>query len=153
MVDWLDMMERVGISGDMSNSNIPYNSINSLAIDSLGNTWIATGNYYDNSGAGLAVFKEGGILGFPAIEETLIAQPKVYPQPAKDRVTIEFKNLTTNDVVIDLIDISGRSIKTEQRTFDNRIELMWDPSNRPSGMYLLHIKSPDKSQVVKLQIK
>jgi ABC-type taurine transport system substrate-binding protein len=73
-----------------------------------------------------------------------IAYLKVYPNPAKDFITIEYN--TSNDKiqgVIEIIDESGRKVynKNLGRQFD---QIILDTRNFKSGSYIIRLASGDK---------
>ena len=70
----------------------------------------------------------------------------IYPNPAKDKVTIT--TVISEDISIVLYDITGKLILTNEATFNNQTDL--DISAMNSGVYFMHLTSGNKKYVHKL---
>jgi hypothetical protein len=68
-----------------------------------------------------------------------------YPNPFISRTTISFDMLKTANVEISVFDINGRMV-AELLSYQfnrGRYNVVWDASNKPSGVYLVRMKSDD----------
>jgi uncharacterized repeat protein (TIGR03803 family) len=73
---------------------------------------------------------------------------KMYPNPARDQVTIQMKNSSVNKVSIELMDLTGRSVYTDdavQVNSENSFSL--NIANITQGVYLLKITTLQTNSV------
>jgi len=78
----------------------------------------------------------------------------IYPNPAKDILTINFKTIDSDEVSISIQTISGVKILSRQITFvDKLYRHTFDVSELSKGIYLLNIESENGSMVRKLIIE
>ena len=78
----------------------------------------------------------------------------IYPNPADDKITIQYKIESISSLEINLFNSPGQLIL--QKTFtapekENKIEIKLD--NYPEGLYVINFKYADKSYFQKLVIK
>ncbi len=73
---------------------------------------------------------------------------KMYPNPTKGLVTIEFNSTNIYDVDLSVLDITGKLILQKQYSAAERIS--FDMSNQVSGMYFVKLGIDDKQIVKKL---
>jgi hypothetical protein len=82
------------------------------------------------------------------------ASYSVYPNPTSDIVNISFDLLQSNQVSVQILDITGKLVKeTESRQFNtgaNKIEL--GTSELPQGMYFVQILTPESTLSTRLVI-
>ena len=85
------------------------------------------------------------------------AEVRIYPNPFKSSVRIRYELLTAEQVSIEILDMSGRSIKkwpTEKRS-PGSYEVLWQPGDAgqavPSGTYICRIQT-SKGTVSKMMI-
>ena len=82
------------------------------------------------------------------------ANYSVYPNPTSDIVNISFDLLQSNQVSVQILDITGKLVKeTESRQFNtgaNKIEL--GTSELPQGMYFVQILTPESTLSTRLVI-
>jgi len=79
-----------------------------------------------------------------SIEDFAISQLALFPNPVSDRLHLSFYLQQTSDVSIQLIDIRGAILRTEQvngQTGKN--ELIWDMTHYAAGIYSLVIRTND----------
>lgn len=106
-----------------------------------GNTLInPCGNEFTNFDNGILIISKGQ---FTALEESV--NPKlisVYPNPTKDKITIEFEEDETPELCT-LFDMQGRELKSVvPQSFKTELDI----SSFSKGVYLLEIKSAGLSQ-------
>jgi hypothetical protein len=73
---------------------------------------------------------------------------KMYPNPTKGLVTVEFNSTNIYDVDLSVLDITGKLILRKQYSAAERIS--FDMSNQVSGMYFVKLGIDDKQIVKKL---
>jgi hypothetical protein len=66
----------------------------------------------------------------------------VYPNPFKNRITINFSELVPGDMTIDLYNMFG-VITHKYRVKDTPLTMSYDFGELPSGSYVLQIKAPN----------
>lgn len=81
------------------------------------------------------------------------SKPAVYPNPGTREVFVRIKGNNTSEVLIEIFNLQGLKIyseKTNNLKDDGLISI--DVSNLKTGMYLLHVRYPDRipGQVFKL---
>ena len=66
----------------------------------------------------------------------------VYPNPASDRVSIGFRNNTSQRISIDLLDLTGRVVEhIDSRNLSTGIQTIdWNSSNTTTGTYLVRVQ-------------
>ncbi|WP_163322670.1 T9SS type A sorting domain-containing protein [Draconibacterium mangrovi] len=87
------------------------------------------------------------IFNVTSVREQQLSSFILYPNPASDRVTLEFHEFITN-VEVRMIDISGKTRSVRQTNRGNRTEL--DISDLPQGLYFVHVQDGDELQIRKL---
>lgn len=72
-------------------------------------------------------------------------QPAVYPNPGTREVFIRINGNVTSEVLIEIFDLQGSKIYSERKNnlMDDQL-ITIDVSNLKTGMYLLHVKYPDR---------
>jgi len=123
---------------DSSNSGFPNDWIESLAIDDQGNKWFTTGN------SGVVVFNENGIT--TGLNDNMSVVPddfKVYPNPAKDLITIEGLQAGT----LSIFNLTGELIKNYKLSGTTT---QIDVSSLPAGVYTIRAMAKDKLAVKKI---
>lgn len=65
----------------------------------------------------------------------------VYPNPAKDKLNVYFKDVSNETVRINLIDASGRTVKTQQHNFTMNSNLQIDLGNVAKGVYTVELST------------
>ena len=74
---------------------------------------------------------------------------RLYPNPAKERITIEMDNMDLSSTMVSIIDLSGR-IMYNRQAVNSRSEI--DLSGLESGMYYVSVRSGDTLLNQKLYI-
>ena len=80
-----------------------------------------------------------------SIEEQLVSDFNVYPNPANELIRISASLSQESDVVLELINILGQVKKTEQLNRVKELNHDWDVSKLPAGNYTLRISSKEGS--------
>jgi len=77
-----------------------------------------------------------------------------YPNPFNAQTTISYSLPTQSDVTIDIFDILGRKIETiaEGLRPAGDHQVIWDASDRSSGIYFYRIKAGDKAETKKMTL-
>lgn len=120
-------------------SQIRLKGLSVVVTDNTGNTTTAfkTVTYRDELGVGLRSNEEvnDGII----LSEDLTTS--VFPNPAKDRLTVGINGENTEGVSIELIDGQGKVISTPVNVFSENRQVLteFDTQRISSGLYLLKI--------------
>jgi len=92
-----------------------------------------------------------GLGIFDNAESNLTAQ--VYPNPAINEVTIQFFSANKNYVNINILDVTGRVLKTQKMDANNfETQAILDISNLENGYYLVEINNGIESYTSKLNV-
>ncbi|WP_298761325.1 T9SS type A sorting domain-containing protein [uncultured Psychroserpens sp.] len=86
-----------------------------------------------------------------SVSEVEVTSFDLFPNPAKDKVTIRLNSNAYGNVTANVIDIQGKQILEEQISEGNSMDL--DTSNLQSGMYFVKVNTDRKSIVKKLIIE
>ena len=125
--------------GSFTGTNLPS------ALQSTGNAmllYFVTGTSGVSSGWKVSYYKNSG-LGYDDIKDA--SGLKIYPNPANDKLKIEFDGIGTQEVVLQLMDNQGRIIKNiKQTTFADSHVLSLDISDLSSGYYFLRFIGNNK---------
>lgn len=107
-------------------------------------------------GSNLAVDNIKVVEGTTGINEYTLNSLKatVYPNPATDKVFVNF-NLTGNAKVnIRIMDVTGREVMNlKENAFNGSNSLIVDVSGLNKGMYVMHTATSNKSNVTKLIVR
>jgi len=132
------------------NSELPFDNIWMIKIDNLENIW------FISEWEGIAVYRQGGVIfSNDGLFENEITTHNilVYPNPSNKKFNIEFNSSLTEDVLINVYDLSGRIIFNKYYKASigvNKIEI--DASYFNQGVYILNIKSQENLYKEKLII-
>jgi ligand-binding sensor domain-containing protein len=129
-----------------SNSGLLSRHIMSLEIDILGNMWIGTAD------TGLIAYHEGGVVGMiedrESKNEDRFALKNAYPNPFSSEINIGIVLNEDEDILIHIIDMSGRKIKILHEGLITAGEylLSWDGKDEkgvecPAGIYLVRYQA------------
>lgn len=87
------------------------------------------------------------------IAHAIFTPLKAYPNPFKDRVTVNFTLPETQPAEVKVYDIQGREIITlfqGEAKANQKYEVEWQADAKPSGIYLLQLQTPTHRQHQKL---
>ena len=142
------IVDEVHYSEDWAfSSGVSMEIHNPMLDNSLINNWFSSTIVYGSGDLGSPGIAFDGTLEskdisvYPSTFEII----SLYPNPFNHHVSIKFKNQAEGNLMIEVIDISGRNICT---LMDNIVgagehEIIWDAGAQSSGIYFFKIKSTD----------
>ena len=78
----------------------------------------------------------------------------VYPNPAHDRITVEFNATASGNYSLNIMDMTGRLISTTANTSSEGLNSqVIDVSNLAKGMYLLELRVNDSSEKLRIVVE
>lgn len=112
-------------------------------------------------GRGVAVLTVmNSVLGVNPVSEQLQSRIKVYPNPASEKVTISFNNVTNESTEISIYDIAGRLITTltNESNLTGLNYLNWNLTTKEgtkvsNGLYIIKMKTASQSMSTRLIVK
>ena len=105
-----------------------------------GETWAAVGLGYDQSPAIIIHFDDP--VGIEDNKTTAQeSDKKAYPNPANDYISIPLKEKYNGIVEVQIVDITGKIIKSERVNMSNTNTLKLNTSTVENGMYFLHLRN------------
>jgi ligand-binding sensor domain-containing protein len=123
-----------------SNSEMPSDVVSAITIDDNGSKWIGT---YDG---GLAVYNENGIPASMTENPDEVSQLTVFPNPAKNHITIESGDLSRN-TFLSIFTVNGEKA-IERQLSENETQI--DISTLPRGVYLVRLQNGLTTRVGKM---
>ena len=82
-----------------------------------------------------------------------VGKVSVFPNPAKNFVTVFGEDISNAEVIVSLKDILGRQLHTEKlKTMNQSFTTKLDISLMPSGIYFIEIKAGSSSLVEKISV-
>ena len=76
---------------------------------------------------------------------------KLYPNPAKDMVTVTLSQNILNTTEVSLVDIQGKTINIPRKEFNGTVEL--DVSSLNAGLYFIQLRSGNNIIIEKLIVE
>lgn len=132
------------------NSGLPSVYARDVEIDKYGNKWIATDK-------GVAVFREGGVVGIKELSEAtadLFLYPS-YPNPAKEFTVLKWHSRYTGQVKITLYNHIGEEVVSLRNdkfsAGDHSVHV--NTSGLPAGVYIYRIETPSGTRCGKLVVQ
>jgi hypothetical protein len=93
-------------------------------------------------------------VGITAVNEVEgLSNLKVFPNPFSAKTTVDFTLKNQMELNVELLDMTGRTISLESRTFDagfNRFEI--DGANLSGGIYFLRFMSAEGQKTVRISV-
>ncbi len=133
------------------NAPLSDENLEGEAITVLASGFLDTAANNDGPSFGLFVATTGGnVIQLPVSQAGGILTPeakglKIYPNPAKDNVYIEWENRQAKAISVDLMDQNGRVLKTyEANEVKNGNKTSLGLENLDQGVYFLRIKEGNK---------
>lgn len=86
-----------------------------------------------------------------AIEETFseLIKIKVFPNPASDVISIQFESPVVDEIIVDILDIQGKLLKTEKIDAASR-EKQINLQDLPGGIYYFRLSNEKNRNVYKV---
>lgn len=137
-----------------SNRTLCFNAIPNF--DGGGVDTIADNNMANNSGCVTMLFK-AATTGVNEVSATLngMSQASVYPNPTQGNTTVQINMATTADVQVKVMDITGRTVlsteKTRMTKGDHTIDL--DLSSLQTGLYIYQVNMGNDKSSGKIMVK
>ncbi|MFO7933401.1 MAG: T9SS type A sorting domain-containing protein [Bacteroidales bacterium] len=113
-----------------SNSELPSDSVYTIAVDSNGTKWIGTAK-------GLAAFNENGFECTVGLHSQVMDEVEIFPNPAHEFITLKMPKDSQSSTV-DILSIQGKIIHSFSMLND---QTRLDVSHLPAGVYLVRVKS------------
>lgn len=137
---------------DTNNSGLPDDFVSGIAIDKLGNKWIAT------ISGGLAVYNSGGIVSSSENDkETIPNDFKLYnnyPNPFNPGTVISYTIPTASNVQLKIYDVLGNEIITLVNEYQQpgkySVEFRVKSDELSSGIYFYRLSANDMHLTKKL---
>lgn len=136
-----------GLPND-SNSVLPSNTINAIASDKLGNTWIGTNS-------GIAIYNETGIVSVKNILDQIPNEYSLhqnFPNPFNPSTRIKFVIPKSGNVRLRVFDQLGREVRTlvNEELSGGSYEYELDGSGLASGVYFYRLETVGISETKKM---
>lgn len=93
------------------------------------------------------------LFGITPVEEHLHSEIILYPNPAKDILTIQNPFSNTEKNTIELIDITGRQVLKKEIVFNKSSLSQINVSDFPNGLYIMRISNDTYSSVTKILVE
>ncbi|MBC7863741.1 MAG: CotH kinase family protein [Bacteroidia bacterium] len=84
--------------------------------------------------------------------ETKIAGTKIFPNPASEKINLEFQKKSPADVQIKILNVQGKEMMNVN-VAKNTASISLDVSSLPAGIYFLNISAKDLSENLKLIVE
>jgi hypothetical protein len=103
---------------------------------------------FSTDGRGIWDFKIGTFSGVEDIVADGGISVSVYPNPCQERLFVSVDNMNQSELLITLLTLDGRMIKTERPASGSTVEV--DMSGLPAGVYLVAVSNGKERKVVKV---
>jgi hypothetical protein len=80
------------------------------------------------------------------------SQLEIYPVPASETISVNYKSKTNQPLAVELIDLAGKVYLSEQFTSVNESSFTLDVSQVPNGMYLFKFIDASKQEIMTYKI-
>ncbi len=77
---------------------------------------------------------------------------RIYPNPAKDKLNVEFSNLANQEVVVEIYDMIGNLISSEQVNYFAGDKITMNIPNVPTGFYAVKVNTANQTITKKISI-
>ena len=129
-------------------------SLTCIEVDDAVSAISGSGNYSSWSKDTTANYAENcNSLSEPG--NTFSNQITIYPNPAQNQITVESYNLNSEEITIELVDMTGRVVLNVFNGFvmeGEFTQVTADISNLPTGMYFMRYSSQSDLRVDKVQV-
>lgn len=142
--NWSLIKTKINTSNELSNPN-PQVEINPV-LNQAAFVWIQDGTPSTN---GISIFNaEYSIYDAIQHNENTNSEFKIFPNPANNTVNIEISNNEKENFYIEIINITGKIIKTENIQSNNKT-ISIDISDIPAGIYICKLLGSNKTSLQK----
>jgi hypothetical protein len=86
-----------------------------------------------------------------AINNLNSSEFRLYPNPSTGKFYLETKNLCSDPIELQVMDLTGRIVFERQSFISEKFEI--DLSGQQNGMYFLRIKTEEENYILKSAIK
>jgi PKD repeat protein len=129
---------------EFGDGSVAYGSAVDYAFAKEGNYDVKltaiSGDYTSESIQKVAV-----ISGITPVTELSKNELRIYPNPVKDRVWVDFKSPVTGKVEIDIIDMKGQKISAQSLNLNGQLFVEIQTSNLKEGIFFLRVNANGKS--------
>jgi hypothetical protein len=139
----------IGKYGNMPSGNCMGNSI---GVDMYGNVYVS-GTSYDIDSTGISTIKYSNVTGIQENDHSTENTVSLYPNPATNQLTIEFKNQSQQNYLLEIKNMLGQTMYSE--TIKNALGKQSkniDVSAFTNGIYFVSLRN-EKESVSKKFIK
>ena len=91
-------------------------------------------------------------VGNAGIDSKDMNQTRIYPNPASDKINIEFSDLSSQDIVVEFYNMIGTLVKAENVTYSYGSKITLDLPNVADGFYTVKINTNKQSISRKISI-
>lgn len=106
-----------------------------------------------NAGGQDSIMKEDyiNVVYVGVDEDNLLQNVKIYPNPAKDVVTVQLSNIDVQKISIDLFNLIGKRVDHYEEVNENGLYRL-NLSNQPEGMYIISLKVNDVQSMQRISL-
>lgn len=145
-------------------SNKSGSNIGLIALEEIGSQWVAyyidqmdSAHYHQSKGQlyGQNIFNNGSIgVGVEEIVATSFPMT-VFPNPAFDHISVDFKLASSSIINASLWSSDGRMIQTWEysKVAAGHSQLLFDVKGIPDGFYVLKVRDGNRSSTAKVMIR
>ncbi len=145
-------------------SNKSGSNIGLMALEEIGSQWVAyyidqmdSAHYHQSKGQlyGQNIFNNGSIgVGVEEIVATSFPMT-VFPNPAFDHISVDFKLASSSIINASLWSSDGRMIQTWEysKVAAGHSQLLFDVKGIPDGFYVLKVRDGNRSSTAKVMIR
>ena len=121
-------------------------------LDTLVNPLVATNTVYTNSGNQSYITLP--LVGYTGIAETKITQNSlsIYPNPANNKVTIEWPALKSNNTILRVFDMLGHEV-VNMKVDGTTAKTSFDAASFANGVYLVKLTADGENVFGKFSVK
>ncbi len=103
---------------------------------------------------GRGVFHSGSLTGIGSVQNTLVNNLSLYPNPVQDQATLKVSMLQSGDVLIRIYDLKGRQVFAQQQSkaTSGNHQYIIPVSNLDNGTYIVNVSAGDSSTSTKMVV-
>ncbi len=88
------------------------------------------------------------IFNLTSVKQDFLKEVRMYPNPARNRVWIEARQVNADELDVSVYDISGKLHLFDKKVTSSHVEL--NIQNLEQGIYMVKIKTPSARKIIKL---